>query len=132
MTLAEWHDEDVDDDLAKTAAAIADPLRVRILDLLAGGRGNGCCSPANPGVPEGVCACDLAPALGGVAPSKLAYHLAHLRTAGLVNEQRRGKWVYYSVNEAALAALADAIVERWSSPGSGRRQATLRCGKARA
>jgi len=121
----------VSQDLAKITAAIGDPLRVRILDLLAGGRGARCCSPANPDVPGWLCACDLAPRLGGVAPSKLAYHLAQLRAAGLVDERKQGKWVYYTVNDTALAALADAIVQRWSPPQPRRRQAAPRRGKKR-
>lgn len=126
MTTTGWHHGGVGEDLATVTAAIGDPLRVRILDLLAGGRETRCCSPADPDVPEWLCACDLAPALGGVALSRLAYHLAQLRKAGLVNEQRRGKWVYYAVNEAALAALAGAIVHRWSRPKPRRRRATPR------
>jgi ArsR family transcriptional regulator len=102
------------DDLAKIAEALGDPLRVQILDLLASGRLAPCCSPANPESPAAVCACDLAPELGGLAPSKLAYHLARLRAAGLVHEQRRGKWVYYSINRDALAGLCREMLGRWS------------------
>jgi ArsR family transcriptional regulator, arsenate/arsenite/antimonite-responsive transcriptional repressor len=104
------------DELATVAAAIGDPLRVRILDLLAAGRRDEpCCSPDNPEAPAAVCACDIAPALGGLSPSKLAYHLGLLRAAGLVTERRRGKWVYYSVNEPAVAELAAAIGRRWAA-----------------
>jgi ArsR family transcriptional regulator len=103
------------DELAKVAEALGDPLRTRILDLLASGRLNACCSPANPEAPAAVCACDLSADLGGLAPSKLAYHLARLRAAGLVHEQRRGKWVYYSVNREALAALCQKLLSRWTS-----------------
>jgi ArsR family transcriptional regulator len=110
------------DDLAAVAAAIGDPLRVRIIDLLAAGRHEPCCSPENSELPGAVCACDLAPALGGLSPSKLAYHLGRLRAAGLVHEQRRGKWVYYSVNQAAIADLAGALTLRWS----GRRHVPAR------
>ncbi len=102
------------DDVSEVAAALGDPLRLRILDLLAAGREEGACSPANPASPAGVCACDLAPALGGMAPSKLAYHMGRLRAAGLVTEQRRGKWVYYSVDRKAVAAFARAVRSRWS------------------
>lgn len=85
------------------------------MDLLASGRLEACCSPTNPDSPGAVCACDLATDLGGVAPSKLAYHLAHLRAAGLVHEQRRGKWVYYSINCETLTALCQQIRDRWMS-----------------
>jgi ArsR family transcriptional regulator, arsenate/arsenite/antimonite-responsive transcriptional repressor len=119
------------DELATVAAAISDPLRVRILDLLAAGRREEpCCSPGNPEVPAAVCACDIAPALGGLSPSKLAYHLGRLRAAGLVTERRRGKWVYYSVNEPAVAELAGTIAARWSAhpeaPARGRSRRDVR------
>lgn len=103
------------DELAKAAEALGDPLRTRILDLLASGRLNACCSPANPEAPAAVCACDLSADLGGLAPSKLAYHLARLRAAGLVHEQRRGKFVYYSINREALAGLCQQLLSRWTS-----------------
>jgi ArsR family transcriptional regulator len=102
------------EDLAKVVEALGDPLRMRIMDLLASGRLDACCSPTNPDFPGAVCACDLASDLGGVAPSKLAYHLARLRAAGLVHEQRRGKWVYYSINCVTLAALCQQILDRWT------------------
>ena len=101
------------DELAAVAAALGDPLRVRILDLLASGRKDACCSPADPRAPEAVCACDLAPALGGIAPSKLAYHLGRLRAAGLLRAKRRGKWVYYSVDREALARFTRSLTARW-------------------
>jgi ArsR family transcriptional regulator, arsenate/arsenite/antimonite-responsive transcriptional repressor len=103
------------DELAKVAEALGDPLRARILDLLASGRLNACCSPANPEAPAAVCACDLSADLGGLAPSKLAYHLARLRAVGLVHERRRGKWVYYSINREALAGLCQKLLSRWTS-----------------
>ena len=103
------------DELAKVAEALGDPLRMRILDLLASGRLNACCSPTNPDSPAAVCACDLATDLGGLAPSKLAYHLARLRAAGLVHEQRRGRWVYYSINRETLAELCRTFLSRWTS-----------------
>jgi ArsR family transcriptional regulator len=99
--------------LDKVAEALGDPLRVRILDLLAAGRHPPCCSPANPDSPVAICACDIAEDLGGLAASNLAYHLGRLRAAGLVNEQKRGKWVYYSINQDALNALCQGIAERW-------------------
>ncbi len=104
------------DDLALIAAALGDPLRVRILDLLAEGRGKVCSSPEHPEAPVALCACDLGAQLGDLAPSKLAYHLAQLRTAGLVCEQRRGKWVYYTLNVPNLAAFTQALAERWWTP----------------
>ncbi len=103
------------DELVTIAAALGDPLRLKVLDLLAAGRSKPCCSPQNPDAPIWVCACDLAAELGGLAHSKLAYHLAQLRAAGLVKEQRRGKWVYYAINEEALAAFTQGLATRWGA-----------------
>jgi DNA-binding transcriptional ArsR family regulator len=47
------------DKLATIAAALGDPLRLQILELLAAGRSKACCSPENPDAPVGVCACDI-------------------------------------------------------------------------
>lgn len=111
------------DELVTIAAALGDPLRLKVLDLLAAGRSSPCCSPEHPDAPVWVCACDLAAELGGLAHSKLAYHLGQLRAAGLVREQRRGKWVYYAINEDALAAFTRSLFTRWGAdrakPGAG-------------
>lgn len=108
---------EVMEDLGLIAAALGDPLRIRILDLLAEGRRESCSSPERPEAPVAVCACDLGARLGGLAPSKLAYHLAQLRSAGLVCEQRCGKWVYYTLNEPAIQAFSRALATRWHRQG---------------
>jgi ArsR family transcriptional regulator len=66
--------------------ALADPTRLRILGLVAGGE---------------VCVCHLHEALGIPQPTA-SRHLAYLRRAGLVDTRRDGLWVYYR-----LATLAD-------------------------
>lgn len=106
-------------DLARTAHALSDPLRIRILALLAQVRCDECCSPANPDVPNGICACDLAPQLDGIAPSKLAYHLKLLRETDLIIEQPRGKWVYYTLNTTTVEAFALRLMERFAPPRGG-------------
>ncbi len=50
-----------------------------------------------------------------VAPSTVSHHLKELRTAGLVDMERRGRWVYVNVNKNALNALR-AFAE---NPGAG-------------
>lgn len=99
--------------LERVASAIGDPVRARILDLLARGRRDPCCSPTNPEMPAAVCACDIRDDLDGMAPSKLAYHLGLLREAGLVREARRGKWVYYTLDREAFAGFLRAVAARW-------------------
>lgn len=98
------------------ANALADPMRVAILELLVRGRQEAACSPSNPDLPGAVCACDVRTAMGGLAPSKLAYHLKLLRGAGLVDERRRGKWVYYTIRESTLEEFSRALT-RWLHRG---------------
>ena len=100
-------------DLARTAHALSDPLRVRILDLLTQARRKQCCSPANEDLPGAICACDLAPQLDDMAPSKLAYHLKILRETNLIVDQRRGKWVYYTLNTETVESFAHAATQRF-------------------
>ena len=55
-----------------------------------------------------VCACKLSDALE-LAPSTISHHMAVLVGAGLVSATKRGLWVYYRIECAALAALAAEI-----------------------
>lgn len=75
--------------------ALADPARVRLVNLLATS-------------PEPVCVCELTAPLGLSQPT-VSHHLRKLREAGLVDCERRGTWAYYWVDRAAMARLADAI-----------------------
>lgn len=73
--------------------AVADPIRLQIIERLAGG-------PA--------CVCDLqaeVPAPGNL----LSYHLKVLREAGLIEGNRRGRWIDYSLTADALTRLHDAL-----------------------
>jgi len=73
------------------AKALADSLRVRILDVLL--RSD-----------EQVCQCELV-ALFEIPQSLLAYHMNKLVRAGIVEVQRRHKWAYYSVSTDSLKEL---------------------------
>jgi ArsR family transcriptional regulator, arsenate/arsenite/antimonite-responsive transcriptional repressor len=73
--------------------ALADPTRLRLVALLAAG-------------PR--CACELQDELD-VPPPLLSHHLKALRGAGLVHGTRRGRWVDYRLDSAALATLATAL-----------------------
>ncbi|MFA9270965.1 MAG: ArsR/SmtB family transcription factor [Baekduiaceae bacterium] len=73
------------------AKALAEPLRVRILDTL---RRNS----------EPVCQCELI-ALFDVKQSLLSHHLRKLADAGLVDIERRHKWAYYSIHPDAFQEL---------------------------
>jgi ArsR family transcriptional regulator len=97
------------------AKALSDPIRLRMLQVLAAGRA-GCCTPSPadstlpPEPPEGVCVCELQ-ALFGLAQSRASYHLRILREAGLVRETTRGKWNFYRLDEAALQAGLAALAQ---------------------
>jgi ArsR family transcriptional regulator len=83
-------------ELARGFTALADPVRLRVLSILAA-------------APDGeVCVCDFVEPLGKSQPT-VSHHLKILSEAGLVAGDRRGKWVWYSLNRARLAALRAAI-----------------------
>jgi ArsR family transcriptional regulator len=77
--------------------ALADPARVRIVNVLATSGG------------EPVCVCHLVEPLGLSQPT-VSHHLKRLLDAGLVEREQRGKWAYFSLKRDAvekLAAIAD-------------------------
>jgi ArsR family transcriptional regulator, arsenate/arsenite/antimonite-responsive transcriptional repressor len=87
-----------DAEAAATAAlfrALADPARVKILNLLATSE-----AP--------VCACEFEPALELAQPT-VSHHLRKLTEAGLLEREQRGRWAYFSLNHGALARLAEIV-----------------------
>ena len=96
--------------LVALGGALSDPIRVRMLGMMAGGRG--CCSLPDCGVPAadqdaGICVCEFE-AFFGMGQSKVSYHMKKLKGAGLVREERRGRWSFYSLNrDAARGLLAE-------------------------
>ena len=98
-------------ELADRLAALADPVRLHIVEVLAGG---------------GRCVCDLREEVP-VAANLLSYHLRVLRDAGLVIAARRGRWVDYRLDGDGFAALwAQASAAGVPLPGD--RVVTERCG----
>lgn len=76
--------------------ALADPARVRVMNVL-----------ATSGEP--VCICELIEPLGLSQPT-VSHHMKKLLDAGLVEREQRGKWAYFSLKRDAvetLAAVAD-------------------------
>jgi ArsR family transcriptional regulator, arsenate/arsenite/antimonite-responsive transcriptional repressor len=96
--------------LVALGRALSDPIRVKMLGMLAEGRG--CCDLPDCGVPArdqdaGICVCEFERYFD-VGQSKVSYHLGKLKAAGLVHEERRGKWSFYSLDrEAAGHLIAD-------------------------
>jgi len=83
-------------ELATGFTALADPVRLQVLSILAA---------ATAGE---VCVCDFVEPLGKSQPT-VSHHLKILAGAGLVHGDRRGKWVYYSLDRDRLASLRAAI-----------------------
>jgi ArsR family transcriptional regulator len=77
--------------ISAIAKALAEPLRVRILDVLRRS-------------PDDVCQCELLP-LFDIPQSTLSHHVNKLVDAGLVQVERRHRWAYYSVPPHALQEL---------------------------
>jgi ArsR family transcriptional regulator len=87
--------------LANLFAALADPTRLRLLNLMAG---------------REVCVCYFVEILRQGQP-KISRHLAYLRNAGLVSARREGKWMHYSrttPEDAVAAAILAAVLDELS------------------
>lgn len=105
-------------DPASFAKALADNTRARIALLLAS-QGE-------------LCVCDLTQALDLSQP-KISRHLALLRESGLVQDERRGQWIYYQLHPdlpdwafAAVHLLADGNSD-WLAADVARLQASQNC-----
>lgn len=81
--------------LATLFKALADPHRVRIVNMLANAT-------------EPVCVCDFMPTLGLAQPT-VSFHLSKLRRVGLLEREQRGTWAYYSLNRSALGRIAEVL-----------------------
>jgi ArsR family transcriptional regulator len=88
--------------LADVFKALADPTRVRIVNMLAN-------------TDEAVCVCDFTPHLGLSQPT-VSFHLAKLRKAGLLDREQRGTWAYYSLNRSALGRVARVLDPEGGTP----------------
>jgi len=82
--------------LARAFAALADPVRLRVLNMLAGAAAGE------------VCVCDFVEPLARSQPT-ISHHLKVLGDVGLVRAERRGKWVWYSLERDRLAQLRGAL-----------------------
>ena len=78
---------------ARLFHALSDETRLRILDLLRS---------------RERCVCDLSVAIGA-QQSRLSFHLRTLKEAGLVNDRRQGRWIYYGLRVEALEEMGVAL-----------------------
>ena len=75
--------------------ALADPARVRIVNVLATSS-------------EPVCVCHLIAPLGLAQPT-VSHHLKRLTDAGLLEREQRGKWAYFSLRREAVETLSAVV-----------------------
>jgi ArsR family transcriptional regulator len=105
--------------LVALGRAISDPIRVRMLSMMADGRG--CCDFSGSEAPadeddEGICVCEFEDQFG-MGQSKVSYHMRKLKDAGLVREEKRGRWSFYSLDrEVAGELLGEAADQLLSGP----------------
>jgi ArsR family transcriptional regulator len=103
--------EDAAGELARMFKALGDPVRLRLLSLIASHQGGE------------ACVCDLTGPFDVSQPT-ISHHLKVLREAGLVGSERRGTWVYYWVIPSALQQLSSVLhVDdhlQATTPGCGR------------
>ena len=91
------HDDSKPFDLVRLFAALADPTRLRLLNLMDG---------------REVCVCYFVEILRQGQP-KISRHLAYLRNAGIVTPRREGKWMHYSIkrpDDPRAAAILDSTL----------------------
>ncbi|MFI6682749.1 ArsR/SmtB family transcription factor [Streptomyces sp. NPDC050485] len=89
-------------ELAKVFKALGDPVRLRLLSMIASRDGGE------------ICVCDLTPAFNLSQPT-ISHHLKLLRQAGLIDCERRGTWVYYWLLPETTDKLA-GILTRPTAP----------------
>src|SRR5882757_4796015 len=91
------------DQIAPLLKALADPVRLRLMSLVASHKGGE------------ACICDLNPAFDLSQPT-ISHHLKVLHEAGLLEREKRGVWVYYRARTQALASLGALIGDPSASP----------------
>jgi ArsR family transcriptional regulator, arsenate/arsenite/antimonite-responsive transcriptional repressor len=84
------------DAFAPMFKALGDPVRLRLLSMIASADGGE------------ACVCDLTGEFALTGPT-ISHHLRVLREAGLVDSDRRGTWVYYRLVPAALTVLGGLL-----------------------
>ncbi len=93
---SESFDEADATELAAGFHALADPVRLRLLSMIAAAG------------TTGACVCDLIEPSGRSQPT-VSHHLKILREAGLVTSEKRGTWAWYFVQPDRVASLRAAL-----------------------
>jgi|HubBroStandDraft_3_1064219.scaffolds.fasta_scaffold119089_2 ArsR family transcriptional regulator len=89
--------------VAPLLKALADPVRLRLMSLIA-------CHPGGE-----ACVCDLTDAFDLSQPT-ISHHLKVLHDSGLLDREKRGVWVYYRARTEALASIGALIGDPADSP----------------
>ena len=87
-------DEEEAAELARVFAALGDPVRLRLLSLVA--------------AHDEVCSCDLEEPLGKSQPT-VSHHTKALADAGLITGEKRGRWMFWRIEPDRLAAVRAAL-----------------------
>lgn len=82
--------------IAPLLKALADPVRLRLLSLVASHAG------------QEACVCDLNDAFDLSQPT-ISHHLKVLHDVGLLDREKRGTWAYYRVNTSVLTDVANLL-----------------------
>lgn len=88
--------EEAAEALAAGFKVIADPVRLRLLSIIATAPGGE------------VCACDLVEPLGRSQPT-VSHHLSVLTEAGLLEREKRGRWAWFRLVPERLEVLREAL-----------------------
>jgi len=91
-------DEQQAEALADQLKALADPVRLRLVSMIA-------TSPTG-----SACACDLPEAVGKSQPT-VSHHLTQLVKAGVLERQQRGKWAWFRLSGGGLGSIRSALGE---------------------
>ena len=86
------------EELAAAFKVLADPVRLRLLSLIAAQENE-------------TCACELVGVLERSQPT-ISHHLSVLHDAGLLSREKRGRWVWYRTVPERVAALRDSLDPR--------------------
>lgn len=84
------------ENLTSVLKAIADPTRLQIVSLI------------NSQPTKQACVCDLAESISVSQPT-ISHHLKILHEAGLIDREKRGTWVWYSINPQQWSTLAELL-----------------------
>jgi ArsR family transcriptional regulator len=110
--------------LVALGRALSDPIRVRMLGMMAEGRS--CCDLPDRGAPVdsgdedlGICVCEFEEYFG-MGQSKVSYHMGKLKETGLVIEERRGRWSFYSLDQEAVQGLLAETAARLGAVSEAR------------